>query len=339
MRGVVMGCYPNGTLSIEPEDDKVWGYLAERGIPLGIHVSLSQSMPAAHRAKLPGYGRFFDAPNRMIEIIFAGVFDRFPELDVVFAEVDFGWVPYVKEQIDNNYQRLEPVSQFGLQGLPSEYVDRHFHFGYMTDTFGLQQRHYVGAERILWSSDYPHISTDWPNSWRTIQASFSGISPQERRLILAGQRAASLPLRVSRASAPRRGDPAGRGARSIWPPGWWDDTTLAGQVACARRDRPDRGRGDRRRRPVHLRAAGRRRRRVGRRRSPTRGVGRVGRVDPAAQPLRGGRGRRRHPVARGGDQPAAAELPGPRAGQRVRHRCGRWSSSRPASTGASTTGA
>jgi predicted TIM-barrel fold metal-dependent hydrolase len=186
VRGVVMGCYPNGTLSIEPEDDKVWARLAERGVPLGIHVSLGQTMPAAHRAKLPGYGRFFDAPNRMVELIFAGVFDRFPELDVVFAEVDFGWVPYVKEQMDNNYQRLEPVSRFGLQALPSEYVERHFHFGYMTDTFGLQQRHYVGAERILWSSDYPHISTDWPYSWRTIQASLSGVSPEERRLILAG---------------------------------------------------------------------------------------------------------------------------------------------------------
>ena len=136
--------------------------LAERGIPLGIHVSLTQAMPAAHRAKLPGYGRFFDAPNRMIELIFAGVFDRFPELDVVFAEVDFGWVPYVKEQIDNNYQRLDPVSRFGLQRLPSEYIERHFHFGYMTDTFGLRSREYVGAERILWSSDYPHISADWP---------------------------------------------------------------------------------------------------------------------------------------------------------------------------------
>ena len=110
MRGVVMGCYPNGTLAIQPEDDAVWGELVERKIPLGIHVALTQSMPSAHKAKLPGYGRFFDAPNRMIEMIFDGVFDRFPELDVVFAEVDFGWVPYVKEQIDNNYSRLNPVS-------------------------------------------------------------------------------------------------------------------------------------------------------------------------------------------------------------------------------------
>jgi predicted TIM-barrel fold metal-dependent hydrolase len=186
MRGVVIGCWPNGSLEVQPEDDKLFAALAERGIPLGIHVSLSQAFPAAHRAKLPGYGRFFDAPNRMIELVFAGVFDRFPELDVVFAEVDFGWVPYVKEQIDNNYLRLDAVSRFGLERLPSEYIAEHFHFGYMTDTFGLRNLQYVGAERVLWSNDYPHISADWPYSWRVIQSSMSGLSPADQRLILAG---------------------------------------------------------------------------------------------------------------------------------------------------------
>jgi len=186
VRGVVMGRYPNGSLEIMPEDEKVFGALAERGVPLSIHVSLAAGMPAAHRAKLPGYGRFYDAPNRMIELVFSGLFDRYPTLDVFFAEVDFGWLPYVKEQIDNNYRRLDPLSQFGLQMLPSEYIENHFHFGFMTDTFGIQHRDYVGSERILWSNDYPHISADWPNSWRTIQAAFSGVPTAERHLILAG---------------------------------------------------------------------------------------------------------------------------------------------------------
>ncbi len=186
VRGVVMGCYPNGTLTIDPSDDKVWGRLAEQRVPLAIHVSLSTTMPAAHTAQLPGYGRFFDAPNRMIELIFAGVFDRFPELDVVFAEVDFGWVPYAKEQIDNNFHRLEPMTRFGLAAPPSEYIERHFHFGFMTDTFGIRNRHDVGVERLLWSSDYPHISADWPSSWRSIQSAFSGVPAEERQLILAG---------------------------------------------------------------------------------------------------------------------------------------------------------
>ena len=186
MRAAMLGCWPHGTLSIQPEDDKVFAALAERGTTLAIHVSMTQSFPAAHKAKLPGYGRFFDAPNRMIEMVFAGVFDRFPELDVMFAETDFGWVPYVKEQIDNNYLRLDPVSRFGLQMLPSEYIGRHFHFGYMTDTFGLRNIDYVGAERVLWSNDYPHISADWPHSWRVIQSSMAGMRAEDKHLVLAG---------------------------------------------------------------------------------------------------------------------------------------------------------
>ena len=186
MRGVVMGCYPNGSLVISPEDDAVWGALQERGIPLTIHVALTQTIPPVTKAKLPGYGRFFDAPNRMIEMIFAGVFDRFPALEVYFAEVDFGWVPYVKEQIENNYRRLEPSKKFGLKKLPREYIEKHFYFGYMTDSFGVQHRQFVGANRVLWSSDYPHISADWPYSYKTIQSSMTGVPADERELILHG---------------------------------------------------------------------------------------------------------------------------------------------------------
>ena len=44
-------------------------------------------------------------------------------------------------------------------------------------------------DRILWSSDYPHISADWPYSWRTIQASLAGVPAEEKALILAGNAA------------------------------------------------------------------------------------------------------------------------------------------------------
>ena len=197
MRGIVMGCYPNGTLAIEPEDDQVWG-CARRARRPARHPRVADADACRPRTgrSCPGYGRFFDAPNRMIELVIAGVFDRFPELDVVFAEVDFGWVPYVKEQIDNNYHRLDPVSQFGLRKLPSEYIAEHFHYGYMTDTFGLRMRDDVGVERILWSNDYPHISADWPYSWRTIQASMSGVPPRGEAADPRGQR--GPPLRLLR---------------------------------------------------------------------------------------------------------------------------------------------
>ncbi len=185
IRGLMMGCYPNGSLRPEPEDDAVWERLQDLGVPINIHVALTQSMPSAHTAKLPGWGRLFDAPNRMVQLIFDGVFDRHPGLQVVFAEVDCGWVPYVKEQMDNNYQRLEPVSHFGLSAPPSVYIERHFHFAFITDPLGISLRDRIGCERILWSTDYPHISADWPNSRRTLQAAFSGVPESEQTLILA----------------------------------------------------------------------------------------------------------------------------------------------------------
>ena len=104
----------------------------------------------------------------------------------MIAEVDCGWVPYFKEQIDNNYRRLAPVSDFTITKLPSEYVEQHVHFTYMTDTFGIDNRDAIGVERMLWSSDYPHISSDWPESWRAINTTLKTVPPGEREAILHG---------------------------------------------------------------------------------------------------------------------------------------------------------
>jgi predicted TIM-barrel fold metal-dependent hydrolase len=38
----------------------------------------------------------------------------------------------------------------------------------------------------MWSNDYPHITSDWPNSWKTINATFHDVPRDERHAILAG---------------------------------------------------------------------------------------------------------------------------------------------------------
>ncbi|MDB5430255.1 MAG: amidohydrolase [Caulobacter sp.] len=204
MRGAMAACYANGTTVMTEEDDYVWAAVTEHKIPYNVHVALGLMAPRPHKAKLPGYGRFFDAPNRLIEFVFNGVFDRFPTLDVAFAEVDFGWVPYVKEQIDNNYQRLEKVSHFGLKRMPSEYIDDHFYFGYMTDSFGLSNLNFMNPERVMWSTDYPHISADYPYSWRTIQASMAGVPAPTKAAILHGtaERLYGFPTAAAEAKKP-----------------------------------------------------------------------------------------------------------------------------------------
>jgi predicted TIM-barrel fold metal-dependent hydrolase len=191
IRGFVMTAYPNGSLQIEGEDDKVWAVLSERRIPLSIHVSLTQSFPSlqGHQAPIPGANRFSDAPTRIMQLIFAGIFDRYPDLQVVIAEVDSGWVPYFKEQMDQNFLRLAMARDFSIRDLPSRYVDRHFSTTFITDPVGVRLRNDVGVDRMMWSSDYPHIGADWPHSWRSIGNAFSGVPLAEQELMLAGNAA------------------------------------------------------------------------------------------------------------------------------------------------------
>jgi|SRR3974390_1892630 len=186
IRGAVMLGYPHGTDEIDSDDDLLFAAVASSGLPLNIHAALNSKPPTFMSAKLPGAARFNDAPKRMLEFLWSGAFDRFPELRVAFIEVDCGWVPYFKEQADNRFHRMGKAQKLGLKGTPSEYFDRHCVYSFITDAFAVRNRHAVGLKNMMWSSDYPHVGSDWPNSWRTIDASFSGVPRSERELILSG---------------------------------------------------------------------------------------------------------------------------------------------------------
>jgi predicted TIM-barrel fold metal-dependent hydrolase len=191
--GLLVGCYPHGDKDLAPEDDVVWEAALEVGLPLHVHVSLEDSYPediyapgrmSEGRAK--GDLRFLNAPAIMVQFLNSGVFDRLPELHVVFVEVDAGWVPYVKEQLDNRFRRRAVGPEARLRLVPSEVVEEHFSFTYITDTYAIRNRHAIGVHRLLWSSDFPHSGADWPDSWRTIDSVFDDVPRAERDLILAG---------------------------------------------------------------------------------------------------------------------------------------------------------
>jgi uncharacterized protein len=185
----LMKRYPSGDTVIKPEDDAVWEAIEASGKPLTLHIGLVTQMVGQKRAEsLPGTGHFHDAPTRMLQFIFGGVLDRFPKLRIPLIEVDCGWLPYFEDQADDNYLRHRKASlrDRNLPRLPSEYMHEFFPAAFITDPFAVQQRHRIGVHRMLWSSDYPHITSDWPNSWKTINASFSEVPDDERHAILAG---------------------------------------------------------------------------------------------------------------------------------------------------------
>jgi predicted TIM-barrel fold metal-dependent hydrolase len=191
--GVLIGCFPHGDTDIMAEDDPLWHAVAERDLALQIHVALTDRLPSdiysperITAARAAGDLRFLAAPPVMVQFLNSGVFERVPSLAVVLAEVDGGWVPYVKEQMDNRFRRRAtgPKARFAM--LPSEVIAEHFYYSYITDHYAISNRGRIGVDRLMWSSDYPHSGSDWPDSWRTIDADFANVPAAERDLILAG---------------------------------------------------------------------------------------------------------------------------------------------------------
>ncbi len=72
--------------------------------------------------------------------------------------------PYFKEQVDDRWDQLAARRRDSSPMQPSCLIEEHFSFTYITDHYGIHNRDAVGVDRILWSSDYPHAGSDWPNS-------------------------------------------------------------------------------------------------------------------------------------------------------------------------------
>lgn len=195
MRGPLLGQWPEGGLQLTAASDPFWAAMQEAGLPVNIHVAFVEAAPGeVSRGKLSGEFRILDAPLRMQTLINSGVLDRFPKLKFAFVEVDYGWVPYLMEQMDDRHKRLDPARRTNIKLKPSEYCKRNFYFVYITDRYGIKNRDIIGPSHILWSSDFPHTGADWPHSWDTINECFRDVPPVEKHAILAGNAAALYKL-------------------------------------------------------------------------------------------------------------------------------------------------
>jgi len=125
-------------------------------------------------------------PPTLGNMIFQGVFDRFPDLKVILIETGVGWIPHFLEQLDDRYWRNRGWGEINIKEPPSYYWYKNFAATFIMDVIGLQIRHAVGVENMMWSTDYPHHGCDWPYSRKVINETFVGIDPTERQKILAG---------------------------------------------------------------------------------------------------------------------------------------------------------
>jgi predicted TIM-barrel fold metal-dependent hydrolase len=195
-RGAVISSMPSGGLEPRAEDDRFWARAEEAGFPIAIHIG-SFVRPGIARKEMSwsslafvGTAALTKAGGQTLpvvcDILFSGIFQRFPRLKIVLVESNIGWIPTLLEQSDDMFMRYRwytgAVNE--QKEMPSAIFFRNFWATFMVDTVGMDLRHRMNVDHLMWSTDYPHSGSDWPNSKLTIERVFRDVPKAEVKKML-----------------------------------------------------------------------------------------------------------------------------------------------------------
>lgn len=199
-RGVVYPAVPMMIRDLphinEPDYDPIWLACQDLEVPVCFHAGPSKAiqMPP-YEGFSPGVTAAMEAITRPVSSVFlvgnflySRILTRFPELKVVFAETSLAWAAYELELADHQFER-QRIDQEGYNLKPSDLFRRQCYFTGWFDRAGVETRHHIGLDNILWASNFPLATSTWPNTRDVIARSFAGVPDEERVQILWGNAA------------------------------------------------------------------------------------------------------------------------------------------------------
>ena len=130
-------------------------------------------------------GSFSTQAQFIPNLIFSGVLDLYPTLKWVCAETGLGWVNYILEGCNHEWERRHLWTE-GITTRPSDLFRRQIYVDFWYEAAGVQQRHNIGIDNIMWESDYPHSTSTYPESWEFVKRSLEGVPQDERDKLLYG---------------------------------------------------------------------------------------------------------------------------------------------------------
>ncbi len=178
----------------DPHYEPLWDLCEELGVIVNIHggggipdYGDAEVARAIMLVELPWFSH-----RSVWHLIFGGVLERHPALDVVLTEQGMAWIPRGLETLDWFYGRMTlgnaaeanffGAAAKGMSMTPTEYFARNFHVAAsFLRASESALRHEVGVDRIMWGADYPHSEGSYPYSLEALRAAFGTCDPDETR--------------------------------------------------------------------------------------------------------------------------------------------------------------
>jgi predicted TIM-barrel fold metal-dependent hydrolase len=145
---------------------------AEAGLPVAVHAFgygggpiTSSGWPSHYVEEMAGHAQSCQAA--LGSMVIEGIFERFPGLKVIMTEAGFAWAPSFAWRLDKTWKALKAETPH-LKRLPSEYLKQQVWWTTQpmeepeprTDL--LDTIKWMGWDRLLFATDYPHWDFDDP---------------------------------------------------------------------------------------------------------------------------------------------------------------------------------
>jgi len=176
-----------------PMYNPLWAALQETKLPISLHVGTGRDPREATGnggAVINYVQALSSAILPLTQLCASGVCERFPGLRFVTVECGIGWLAWALHAMDESYVKHHFWVAPKLAMKPSDYFRRQGWCTFSDDPMGLETRHHIGVERLLFGNDYPHHEGSWPHSRAVVEQTMRDLHDEERRMILGGNAAA-----------------------------------------------------------------------------------------------------------------------------------------------------
>ena len=180
------------------EYEPLWAAAQDLGVPLHLHVSTYRPGPRQEFQEIDNSSEAFSVNQdhwvrmSLADIIFSGVFERHPDLQIGAVEFEASWVPHFLQRMNYHYTQTaqrETWHRFKEDMLPGDYFHRNVFVGFQEDALGIRLRDIIGVDNLLWGSDYPHQESTFPRSLKVLEEILVDCSDEEKFKIAGGNAA------------------------------------------------------------------------------------------------------------------------------------------------------
>jgi len=154
------------------------------GMPLSLHFGSGGSPQASPEAMTTnftvGISLFaLNSMTAMTELILSPVFHNYPNLKVALSEGGIGWMPYMLERIEYVWERHRWYNDVNRDVRPSEVFKDHVYGCFISDNAGIEARHRIGVDNLMFESDYPHSDSQWPHTRKILAECLADVPDDE----------------------------------------------------------------------------------------------------------------------------------------------------------------